>query len=153
MNSFRLVLPAGAFVVSSEPSDTQHKAAKDRSGFFDLVSVNRVFKKLFQPLKAGNFFAVPALGSAFLALSGCTGGTIAQIMPGTTVTIDGIPFTVSDSQRGLTVRNFETDVTSPAILQAAAARAAEQVSGCRATAITQDTGVNTYHVAVTCPEA
>ncbi|WP_439141723.1 hypothetical protein [Pseudooctadecabacter sp.] len=42
------------------------------------------------------------------ALAACTGGTIAAFMPGETVTVQGVPFTVSDTGRGVTVRNFET---------------------------------------------
>jgi len=93
----------------------------------------------------------PAAIASLWTLSACTGAMVADVMPGTAVTIDGIPFTVSDGPRGLTVRNFETGATPPPVLQAAAMRAAEQVSGCPATSLTQDTGVNTYRVAVACP--
>ena len=92
-----------------------------------------------------------AMMLAYAALSACSGAGVSQLMPGTAVTIDGLPFTVTDGPRGLTVRNFETGATPPAVLQAAAMRAAEQVSGCPATSLTQDIGVNTYRVAVACP--
>ena len=92
---------------------------------------------------------IPA--GAILALSACTGANLAAMMPGTRVTEDGFAFTVTDTPRGLTVRNFETGFSDPARLQAAAARAAERVSGCPVTTITKETGVNTYRAAVACP--
>ena len=74
-------------------------------------------------------------------------------MPGTPVTIEGHVFNVSESTRGLTVRNFETGRTDPALLLTYAGRAAETVSGCLLTNITKEPSVNTYYAAVTCPNA
>ncbi|WP_143515505.1 hypothetical protein [Pseudooctadecabacter jejudonensis] len=65
--------------------------------------------------------------------------------------IEDIPFTVTDTPRGATVRNFETGATNPALLLAYAARAAEVATGCTTTNITKETGVNTYYAALDCP--
>ena len=93
----------------------------------------------------------PAL-LAPLALSACTGGMMAEVMPGETVTVNGLPFTVQDTPRGLVVQNFETGRTNPAVIMAAAGQAAEQVSGCPLNTIVKDGISNTYYVSVSCPE-
>lgn len=85
------------------------------------------------------------------SLAACTGGTIAAVMPGEAVTVQGVPFTVSDTAGGATVRNFETGFTDPALLLSYAAIAAQRVTGCPVTTITKDTGVNTYRAALDCP--
>jgi len=84
-------------------------------------------------------------------LMGCTGGLIADITPGTRVNVEGIPFTVAQTTRGITVRNFETGRTDPALLLTYAGRAAQMATGCPLTHITKETGVNTYYAAVSCP--
>lgn len=92
--------------------------------------------------------AVPVFAGA---LTACTGGTIASFMPGQTITVEGVPFTVTDTAGGVTVRNFETGFTDPALLLSYAAIAARRVTGCPVTNITKDTGVNTYRAALDCP--
>ena len=91
--------------------------------------------------------------SASATLSACSGAMVAGVMPGETLTVNGLTYTVNQTPRGVTVQNFETGRTPPHILQAGAKTAAERVTGCPATSITQATGVNTYYVATACPDA
>ncbi len=84
---------------------------------------------------------------------GCSGAIIASTTPQTQVTIEGVPFAVAQTSSGLTIRNFETGRTAPALLITYAGRAAETVSGCPLTHITKETGVNTYYATVACPTA
>lgn len=86
-------------------------------------------------------------------LSACSGGMVANIMPGEVVTIGGNTFTVNNTERGITVQNFETGRTSPAVLMANAQTAAEQVTGCTVDAIVKDGITNTYYATATCPSA
>lgn len=91
--------------------------------------------------------------SLAFALSACTGAMISSVTPGIQIEIEGVPFAVEQTERGLTVRNFETGGTSPALLLTYAGLAAERISGCPLTNITKETGVNTYRAAVFCPTA
>lgn len=87
---------------------------------------------------------------ALLALPACSGGMVANMMPGEVVTVGGNTFTVTDTARGVTVRNFETGRTDPSVLLVNAGLAAEQVSGCTVTNITKDAMANTYAAALNC---
>ncbi|MBT8412274.1 MAG: hypothetical protein KJP02_10820 [Octadecabacter sp.] len=86
-----------------------------------------------------------------LALAACTGEALTNVMPGEAVTVNGNAFTVNDGQRGLTIQNFETGRTPPAVLMANAGLAAEQVTGCPINTIIKDGMTNTYYATVTCP--
>lgn len=87
------------------------------------------------------------------ALSACSGGMVANIMPGEVVTIEGNTFTVNQTAQGVTIQNFETGRTSPAVLQLRAGLAAEQVTGCVVSSIVKDGISNTYYATTTCPAA
>ena len=89
--------------------------------------------------------------TATLALAACTGEVLTNVMPGTPVTVNGNVFTVNDSPRGLTIQNFETGRTPPAVLMANAGLAAEQVTGCPIDTLIKDGMTNTYYATVTCP--
>ena len=80
----------------------------------------------------------------------CSGAGISQIMPGTAVTVNGIPYTVQNTARGATVRNFQTGRTAPEVLLVNAGLAAEQVTGCSVTSISKDADANTYNAALSC---
>lgn len=89
---------------------------------------------------------------AFSALGACSGATVAQLMPGEVVTIEGNTFTVNSTARGVTVQNFETGRTPAALLLERAGLAAEQVTGCTVTNIVKDGISNTYYAAVSCSD-
>lgn len=86
------------------------------------------------------------------SLAGCTGAAVATIMPGETVTIGGNTFTVRDTASGLTIQNFETGRTNPAVLMVNAGLAAQQVTGCTVDSIVKDGISNTYYATTTCPQ-
>lgn len=93
--------------------------------------------------------ALPFL--ALLNVSACTGGLVAQAMPGTAISVNGIPFTVRNTPQGVTIQNFETGRTSPVILLENAGLAAERVTGCTVDSIIKDGIANTYYATTTCP--
>ncbi len=86
-----------------------------------------------------------------LALFACSGEMAANLMPGTPVEVNGHNYTVQDTARGVTVQNFETGRTSPAVLMANAQIAAERVTGCAVDTIVKDGMSNTYYATTTCP--
>lgn len=88
-----------------------------------------------------------------VSLSACSGGMVADMMPGDAVEVNGNSFTVNRTDRGVTIRNFETGRTSPAVLIVNAGLAAEQVTGCTVSSIVKETSVNTYYATIDCPEA
>ena len=124
MNSLGFVTPAVGDVVSSGPSRTQPHLDQIGSENFqnDLGKTGFPYKnqnfnarkkvRLSRNIRA----AAPISLLSCAVMAACNGASISQMMPGTAVTVDGIPFTVSDSRRGLTVRNFETDATPLAVL-------------------------------------
>ncbi|SMX32066.1 hypothetical protein [Octadecabacter ascidiaceicola] len=90
---------------------------------------------------------------ATLPLAACSGGMVANMMPGEVTTVNGNTFTVKRTEHGLTIQNFETGRTSPAALLTNAQIAAEQVSGCTVDTIVKDGITNTYYATTTCPDA
>ena len=88
---------------------------------------------------------------ATLALSACSGAALTSIMPGESITVNGNAFTVRETSDGVTVQNFETGRTSPAVLIVNAGLAAERVTGCTVTGIVKDGITNTYYATTTCP--
>lgn len=142
-------------VVSCWASETQHPISKKRSrdlpnnfNIFDNININQLLNRqsFFK-----NIFRGGLTITTLTALSACTGGMVAHIMPGQSVTVHGVPFTVTDTARDATVRNFETGFTDPDLLLSYAATAAQRVTGCSVTTITKDTGVNTYRAVLECP--
>ncbi|MCF2903573.1 fimbrillin family protein [Octadecabacter sp. CECT 8868] len=89
---------------------------------------------------------------AFLTLSACSGEIVASAMPGEAITVNGNAFTVSQTDRGVTVQNFETGRTNPAVLIVNAGLAAERVTGCTVEDIVKDGITNTYYASMACPE-
>lgn len=89
---------------------------------------------------------------ATLTLSACSGGMVANIMPGEVVEVNGNTFTVNQTDRGVTIQNFETGRTSPAVMIVNAGQAAEQVTGCTVSSIVKEGSINTYYATVDCPE-
>ncbi len=90
--------------------------------------------------------------SVSLPLAACSGGMVANLMPGEVATVNGNTFTVKQTERGLTIQNFETGRTSPAALLTNAQVAAEQVTGCTVDTIVKDGITNTYYATTTCPD-
>ena len=90
---------------------------------------------------------------ASLPQAACSGGMVANVMPGDVATVNGNTFTVRQTERGLTIQNFETGRTSPAALLLNTQVAAEQVSGCTVDTIVKDGISNTYYATTTCPDA
>ncbi|MEL6959812.1 MAG: hypothetical protein AAGL89_12760 [Pseudomonadota bacterium] len=86
-----------------------------------------------------------------IILAGCTGAMVANVMPGQVVTVEGTPFTVRQTDRGLTVQNFETGATRPEVLINRASRAAELATGCTTQTIDKDGIANTYYLTMDCP--
>ncbi len=101
----------------------------------------------------GGLSRATSCASIAAVVSACSGEMISDLTPGTQIKINDVPFTVAQTSRGLTVRNFETGATQPDILLTYAGLAAERVAGCPLTNITKETGVNTYYAAVSCPTA
>ena len=73
-------------------------------------------------------------------------------MPGEAVTVNGNAFTVNRTAQGVTIQNFETGRTNPAVLIVNAGLAAEQVTGCAVSNIVKDGITNTYYATLDCPE-
>jgi len=88
---------------------------------------------------------------ALLTLTACSGGALTQVMPGDSITVNGNAFTVRRTDDGVTVQNFETGRTNPAVMMANAGLAAERVTGCTVTSIVKDGITNTYYATTTCP--
>lgn len=85
-----------------------------------------------------------------LALPACTGGMMANVMPGETVEVNGAVFTVQRTAAGATVQNFETGLTQPQVMQQNASLAAERVTGCSVTSSLKDGLTNTYYLTLDC---
>lgn len=86
-------------------------------------------------------------------MAGCSGGVLTNVMPGESVTVNGNAFTVRETVEGVTIQNFETGRTNPAVLIVNAGLAAERVTGCTVTNIVKDGITNTYYATTTCPNA
>ncbi|PVA08083.1 hypothetical protein [Thalassorhabdomicrobium marinisediminis] len=85
-----------------------------------------------------------------LLLAACSGKAVTEFMPGEAVVVNGYPYTVNRTAQGVTVQNFETGRTSPAVLLANAGLAAEQVTGCTVETIVKDGLANTYYATLDC---
>ncbi|MBU2993661.1 fimbrillin family protein [Octadecabacter sp. 1_MG-2023] len=89
---------------------------------------------------------------ALCTLSACSGEMVTNVMPGEAITVNGNAFTVIETSRGVTVQNFETGRTNPAVLIVNAGLAAERVTGCTVEDIVKDGITNTYYASMACPE-
>jgi hypothetical protein len=83
-------------------------------------------------------------------LSGCTGGSMAALIPGEGVTVGGDVFSVRlDGDRAV-ASNFATGTFNQERLFGNARAAIEQFSGCAVADLRQEPGVNTYIARLDC---
>jgi hypothetical protein len=87
---------------------------------------------------------------AGLLLSGCTGGTMATLMPGEEVTVDGDVFSVRLIDGRAVASNFATGAFNQERLFVNAQTAIMQFSGCAIADFRQEPGVNTYIARLAC---
>jgi hypothetical protein len=85
-----------------------------------------------------------------LALSGCTGGSMAALMPGEEITVGGDVFSVRiDGSRAVAL-NFATGTANQFRLYENAQEAIRRASGCAITDFRQEAGVNAYEARLDC---
>lgn len=87
---------------------------------------------------------------AVMALSACSGGMMAAVMPGQDITVGGDTFSVSvDGDRALAM-NFASGAHNQERLYANAQGAIALASGCTIAHFEQEPGVNTYRARLDC---
>lgn len=86
-------------------------------------------------------------------LSGCTGGLMSAVMPGSEVTAGGDVFSVSVTGNRAVAMNFATGINNQERLSANAQAAIVQASGCAIAFFEQEPGINTYRARLNCPAA